>query len=190
MLGEMAGTEEVGIYSVAVRLAEIWMFIPMAIFLSVFPAIVEARATSEDLMFGRLQQLYNLMAFLAYAIAIPMTLLANWLVFTLYGEAFSRAGAMLALLIWANMFIYLEIARSAFLSSMNWTKLHFATVLLGGLVNVALNLLLIPGLGGYGAVIASIIAYWFVAHGTCFLFKPLFQTGRMLTKAIFYPKIW
>ena len=190
MLGEMAGNEEVGIYSVAVRLAEIWMFIPMAIFWSVFPAIVDARATSEDLMYGRLQQLYNLMVFLAYAIAIPVTLLADWLVSTLFGEAYARAGMMLAILIWANVFASLEIARSAFLSSMNWTRLLFVTVLLGGVINVLLNYLLIPDLGGYGAVIATLVAYWFAAHGSCFLFKPLFQTGNMLTRAMLYPKIW
>ena len=190
MLGEMAGSEEVGIYSVAVRLAEIWMFIPMAIFLSVFPAIVEARSTSEDLMYGRLQQLYNLMAFLAYSVAIPVTLLSNWLVGTLFGDAYTRAGSMLAVLIWANVFTSLEIARSASLSSMNWTRLLFVTVLLGGIVNIALNYLLIPRFGGAGAVIASLAAYWFAAHGSCFLFKPLIPTGCMLTKAILYPKIW
>jgi O-antigen/teichoic acid export membrane protein len=190
MLGEMTGSEEVGIYSVAVRLAEIWMFIPMAIFWSVFPAIVEARSTSEDLMYGRLQQLYNLMAFLAYALAIPVTLLADWLVGTLFGEAYARAGLMLAMLIWANLFASLEIARSAFLSSMNWTRLLFVTVLLGALLNIALNFLLIPHFKGYGAVIATLIAYWFAAHGSCFLFRPLFPTGRMLTRAMLYPKIW
>jgi O-antigen/teichoic acid export membrane protein len=84
----------------------------------------------------------------------------------------------------------LEIARSAFLSSMNWTRIHFVTVLLGCLLNIALNYLLIPRYGGMGAVIASLAAYWFAAHGTCFLFKPLFRTGVMLTRAMLYPKIW
>ncbi|MBE0596216.1 MAG: flippase [Desulfuromonadales bacterium] len=190
MLGEMTGIEEVGIYSVAVRLAEVWMFIPMAIFWSVYPAIVEARATSEALLYGRLQQLYNLMAFSAYALAIPVTLSANWLVGALFGEAYARAGLMLAVLIWANVFTNLEVARSAFLSSMNWTRLHLVTVSLGALLNVGLNLLLIPTYGGNGAVVASLLSYWFAAHGTCFLFKPLFRTGTMMTKAMLYPKIW
>jgi len=190
MLGEMAGSEEVGIYSVAVRLAEIWMFIPMAIFSSVFPAIVEARAESEELMNQRLQQLYNLMALLAYVVAIPVTLMSDWLVGTLFGEAYARASLMLALLVWANIFTFLEIARSAFLSSMNWTRLHFVTVLLGAAVNIALNYLLIPRFGGNGAVIASLVAYWFAAHGSCFLFRPLFKTGTMMTRAMLYPKIW
>jgi O-antigen/teichoic acid export membrane protein len=190
MLGEMTGSEEVGIYSVAVRLTEIWMFIPMAIFWSVFPAVVEARESDETLLYERLQRLYNLMALAAYAVAVPMTLLAGWLVDALYGEAFTRAGAMLAALIWATVFSNLEIARSAFLSSMNWTRIYFVTVLLGCLLNIVLNFLLIPRYGGMGAVVASLISYWFAAHGTCFLFRPLFRTGGMLTKAILYPKIW
>jgi len=190
MLGEISGSAEVGIYSVAVRLAEVWGFIPMAIFWSVFPAIVIARSTSEDLMYGRLQQLYNLMVFMAYCIAVPVTLLADWLVGTLFGADYARAGSMLALLIWANVFTSLDVARSAFLTNMNWTKLLFATVLLGGTVNVVLNAVLIPSYGGYGAVIATLVAYWFAAHGSCFLFKRLRQTGIMLTKAIIYPRIW
>jgi O-antigen/teichoic acid export membrane protein len=190
MLGQMSGSKEVGIYSVAVRLAEVWMFIPYAIFLSVFPAVVEARVSNESLLYERLQKLYNLMALTAYAVAIPTTLLAGWLVDTLFGEAYTRAGPMLALLIWANVFSNLEIARSAFLSSMNWTRIHFVTLLLGCLLNIALNSLLIPRYGGMGAVVASLVAYWFAAHGTCFLFRPLFRTGIMLTKAMLYPKIW
>jgi O-antigen/teichoic acid export membrane protein len=190
MLGEMIGSEEVGIYSVAVRLAEVWMFIPQVIFWSVFPAVVEARVSDETLLYERLQKLYNLMALAAYAVAVPMTLLAGWLVDTLFGAAYTRAGAMLAVLVWANLFSNLEIARSAFLSSMNWTRIHFVAVLLGCLLNIALNFLLIPRYGGMGAVIASVVAYWFAAHGTCFLFRPLFRTGAMLTRAMLYPKIW
>jgi O-antigen/teichoic acid export membrane protein len=190
MLGEIAGDREVGIYSVAVRMAEIWMFIPMVIFWSVFPAIVEAKLLSEELFFGRLQKLYNLMVFSAYAVAIPVTLLADWLVVLLFGEVFVRAGSLLSLLVWGNLFTNIEIARSSFLSSMNWTRIHLVTVSLGCVLNIILNYMLIPEYGSTGAVIASLISYWFAAHGTCFLFKPLIRTGTMLTKAILYPKIW
>lgn len=190
MLGEMIGSGEVGVYSVAVRLAEVWMFIPMAIFWSVFPAIIEARATSEDLMFERLQKFYNLMAFLAYSVALPVTFLADWLVGTLFGEAYLRAGMMLILLTWANVFSSLDIARNSFLTSMNWTRLYFVTVLLGATLNIALNYLLIPRFGGNGAAFASLLAYWFASHGSCFLFRPLYKTGMMMTKALVFPKIW
>lgn len=190
MLGEMVGSEEVGIYSVAVRLAEVWYFIPTAVYWSVLPSIVEAREKSDALFYDRLQKYYNLMALIAYAIAVPVTFLAGWLVPALFGEAYSRAGTMLAILIWANVFIYLEVARSSFFTAMNWNKIYFVTLLLGAVINILLNLFLIPRYGGVGAATASLIAYWFAAHGSCFLFKSLFKTGLMLSKAIAYPKIW
>lgn len=190
MLGEMVGNEEVGIYSAAVRLAEVWYFIPTAIYSSVYPSIVEALSMSEELFYGRLQKLYNMMAFIGYLVALPVMFIAGWVVEHLYGAAYSRAGSMLALLIWAGMFVNLGVARSAFMMSMNWTKIHFMSVFAGCLINVLLNYILIPHYGGMGAVIASLIAYWFAAHGACFVYKPLYKTGYMMTKAIIYPRIW
>ena len=38
MLGQMVGDEAVGIYSAAVRVSEVWYFIPTTIVASVFPA--------------------------------------------------------------------------------------------------------------------------------------------------------
>ena len=190
MLGQMVSNEEVGIYSAAVRLAEVWYFIPMAIYSSVLPSIVEAKAVSDELFYGRLQKFYNMMAFIGYAVALPVTFLAGWIVELLFGAAYARAGSMLAVLIWAGLFVNLGVARSSFLMSMNWTRVHLMTVFLGSIINVALNFLLIPRYGGMGAVIASCVAYWVAAHGSCYLYKPLLRTGNMLTKAIFYPKIW
>ena len=190
MLGEMVGKSEVGIYAVAVMLAEVWYFIPMAITSSVFPSVVEARQSGEELFQDRLQRYYNLMSFLGWAVALPVTLVANWVVGLFFGPSYAMAGPMLTGLIWGGLFINLSIARSSFLTIMNWTRLHFVTDLLGCLLNVALNLYLIPRYGGMGAVIASLVAYWFVAHGSCYLFPPLVRTGNMITRAMVYPKFW
>ncbi len=190
MIGEMVGSREVGIYSVAVQLVEAWFFIPGIIVSSVFPSIVEAKDMGESVFYERLQQLYNFMAFTAYVIAVPVTFIAGWVIKTLYGGAYSKAGPMLAVLIWSILFTNLGVARSTFLTTMNWTKVHFLTVGLGCVINVILNYFLIPLYGGLGAVIASCVAYWFAAHGACFMYRPLYKTGFMLTKAMFYPKIW
>ncbi|HUI44936.1 MAG TPA: flippase [Nitrospirota bacterium] len=190
MLGEMVSNEEVGIYSAAVRVAEAWYFVPMAVFSSVYPSVVEAKTMSDDLFYERLQRLYKFMAFIGYAVAVPASLLSGFLINILYGARYHRAGAMLAVLVWAGLFVSIGVARSSFLMSMNWTKLHFMTVLMGSLLNVVLNLALIPLYGGMGASIASCAAYWLAAHGSCFLYRPLRKTGLMLTKALIYPKFW
>jgi O-antigen/teichoic acid export membrane protein len=190
MIGEMVGNRELGIYSVAALIAEALYFIPTAVSSSLFPSVVEAKSISEELFYGRLQQFYNLMAFLAYAVALPVTFLAGWGMPLLFGTAYTRASAMLIGLVWAGIFINLMIARSYYMIAMNWTRLHFITDFLGCVINVAINLILIPRYGGMGAVVASCIAYWFVAHGSCFLFRPLFRTGGMLTRALLYPRFW
>lgn len=190
MIGEMVGNRELGIFAVAAMIAEALYVIPLAIYPSVFPGIVEAMGQTEELFDARMQQFYNLMALLGYLVALPVTLLAGWLVPLMFGEAYGKAAALLAGLVWAGLFFNLMVARSQFLTAMNWTRLHFITDFLGCVFNVGLNLFLIPRYGGMGAVVASIISYWFVAHGSCFVFKPLFKTGTMMTKAMLYPKIW
>ena len=190
MIGEMAGDKEVGVYSVAVQLVEAWYFLPGIIISSVFPSIVEAKSMDDTVFYERLQKLYNFLALMAYVVAIPVTFLAGWVVKILFGVPYAKAGPMLSLLIWSILFTNLGVARSTFLTAMNWTKIHLMTVSLGCIINVGLNYLLIPRYGGMGAVIASCIAYWFAAHGSCFLYKPLHKTGSMLTKAILFPKFW
>jgi O-antigen/teichoic acid export membrane protein len=190
MLGAIRGDEELGVYSISVRLTEIWILIPGAIITSAFPSIVKAKEVSEKLFYDRLQKLYNLVALIAYAIAIPAAVLGPWLVPVMFGVKYAAAGPILAILIWSNLFVSLGTARGAFLRSMNWAKFHLVTTSLGCLANVLLNMILIPHWGGLGAAIATVAAYWLAVHGSCFLVKRLRRTGRMLTRALVWPRIW
>jgi O-antigen/teichoic acid export membrane protein len=190
MLGTMAGNEELGLYSAAVRLTEAWNFIPIAICSSVFPAIALAETNDEDLFNKHMQKLYNLMALTAYCIAIPVTLLSHVIVDLLFSSAYAKTGSLLPVLIWTVLFTNLNAARNVFMVSKNWLKINLVSTLLGCILNVLLNYLLIPVYGAMGAIIASLISYWFAVHGTCFIFKPLRATGWMLTRAMFYPKFW
>jgi O-antigen/teichoic acid export membrane protein len=189
MLGMMAGDREVGIYSVAVRLAEVWYFVPAALVATVFPSVVLARGVSEELFYNRLQKLYDSVSALCYAIAIPVTLVGPWVVRLLYGADYADAGTVLVALIWTLHFTGLGMARSAFLTTMNWTRVHLLTVGAGAALNIALNLWLIPRHGALGAAFASLVAYWFAAHGSCFIYPPLFKTGRMITRSLVLPRI-
>jgi len=184
MLGQMKQSAELGLYAVAVRLVEVWYLVPAAIVTSVFPGIVELHGRDEATFHDRLQKLYNLMVAISYAVAIPTTFLAPWVVRLLFGAEYAAAAPMLAVLVWSLPFTSLGLARGAYLNTMNWNREYLVTVTAGCVVNVALNLLLIPRLGGMGAVIASCAAYWVAAHGSCFLIPRLVPTGVMLTRAL------
>lgn len=159
MLGQMIGDQAVGIYSAAVRISEVWYFIPMAIVASVFPAIVEAKKKSEKLYYQRLQKLYDLMVLLALAVALPMTFLSSWLIDLLFGQAYAPAGPVVAIHIWAALFVFLGVASSKWFLTENRQILSFQRTLSGALVNVVLNLFMIPKYGATGAAYATVISY-------------------------------
>jgi O-antigen/teichoic acid export membrane protein len=190
MLGNMVGNEELGNYSVAVQLSEVWYFLPMVISSSIFPAIIEAEVVSEELFLAHMQRLYRLMVFIAYAIALPVAYFAPQIVKLLFSSAFAAAGPLAALLVWAGVFTGLGAARNVLIIAKNWTRVNLVTIFLGGALNILLNFWLIPKYGAMGAVVATIISYWFAIHGTCFMFKQLRQAGWMMTRAMLYPKFW
>lgn len=190
MLGQMADSHEVGIYASAVKVAEIWFFIPSAIVASVFPNIVKAKESGEREFHGRLQKLFNLLAFIGYAIAIPTTFLAGFVVHLLYGDAYAAAAPMLVVLIWSDLFVNLGVARNSYLLAMRWNWSLFAMAASGAVANVLLNLVLIPRYGGLGAAFATCFSYWLAAHGACYFYKPLRRVAGMLTRSLLYPRFW
>jgi O-antigen/teichoic acid export membrane protein len=158
MLGQMHDDEAVGIYSAATRISEVWYFIPTAIAATVFPAILEAKTRSEDQYHVRLQKLYDLMAFISVGVALPMTFLSTIIVTSLYGEAYLGAGPVLAIHIWAAVFVFLGVASNQWFLAENRQILSFQRTALGAVVNVGLNLWWIPLYGAVGAALATVAA--------------------------------
>ena len=181
MLGQMLGDQAVGIYSAAVRISEVWYFIPGVIVASVFPSIVEARKTDKNLYYERLQKLYDLIVWIAFAVAIPMTFLSSWLVTVLFGNDYNEAGPILSIHIWSALFVFLGVASSNWFLVENRQILSFQRTALGALANFILNLFLIPKYGVIGAAYATVISYSVVA-----LFYDLLQkeTRRMFRMKI------
>lgn len=158
MLGQMLGDESVGIYSAAVRISEVWYFIPMTITASVFPSIIKVKKTNEAKYYQRLQKLYDIMVLLALAVAIPMTFLSEFVVTLLFGNAYIQAGSVLSIHIWAGIFVFLWVASGRWFIIEGLQKYAFYRNLLGAIVNVSLNLILIPKFGIIGAAWATVVS--------------------------------
>ncbi|MBW6440675.1 flippase [Patescibacteria group bacterium] len=156
----MLGNEEVGFYAVAVRLSEVWYFIPIAAISSLFPAIINAKKKSEELYHLRLQQLYDLMVWIAVAIALPVTFLSPFIIKTLYGDSYLPAASVLSIYIWAGVFVFLGVVSSQWLIAENFTKISFLGTFVGATINLILNFILIPKYGINGAAIATLISYF------------------------------
>jgi PST family polysaccharide transporter len=158
MLGQMLNDKAVGIYTAAVRISEAWYFIPVAIVGSVFPALLDAKKTSETLYLEKFQKLYDILVMVALVVAIPVTFLANPIVEELFGKAYIEAGTILSIHIWTALFVFLGVASGKWFLAENRQLLAFQRVFLGMVVNIALNLALIPKYGGVGAAVATLVS--------------------------------
>jgi len=174
MLGQMIGDSEVGVYSAAVRISEIWYFIPGAIVSSVAPAIYAAKEKSESLYYQRIGQLLSLMTCISLAIALPMSFLSDKIIMVMFGSRYAEAGAILAVHIWTSLFVFMGLATSPWFIAEGLNHVSLGKTLFGAILNIILNLFLIPKYAGLGAAIATIISQAAAAF-VCNAFDPRTQ---------------
>lgn len=163
MLGEMVGDEAVGLYSAATRISEVWYFIPMALASSVSPSIYAAKEANEFLYYQRIEKLLRLLVLLSIVFAVPISFLSGTIITMLFGNGYAAAGQILATHIWASLFVFMGVGTSSWFISEGLTHLSLRRTVVGAIINVFLNLLLIPTYAGLGAAIATVISYAFAA---------------------------
>ena len=184
MIGGLYGDIEVGYYTIAARLSQIWYFIPMVIGVSVFPALIAKRSVNKELFKLKLQKVYSFLTFFAVLISIPFVLFADQIVIMLFGEEYANSGNMLAIHVMSLIFIFHISLRSRVLLLEGLTKFIAIDYAILVVLNIILNLVLIPTYGGIGAAIASLIS-WFVSA----IFSPLLNSRasdsiRMFIKSL------
>jgi PST family polysaccharide transporter len=159
MIGQMIGDEAAGIYAAATRVSEVWYFIPMVIVATVFPTLMSSKMQSEGRYHARLQRLYDAMVWISILISAPISLLASPIIKVMYGNSYAEAGSVLAIHIWASVFVFLGTASGKWFMIENRLVMGLCRTLLGAGFNIALNLAFIPRFGPLGAAWATLVSY-------------------------------
>lgn len=155
----MIDATAVGLYDSAVKLSEVWSFIPVIMVTSLYPAIVNSKKTSEEIYASRLGKLALLFLVIAIGIAIPVTIFAPFIIKLLYGIKFIGAIPVLKIYVWANIGLFLGTLINQYLITENYRKILSFIAFIPMACNVALNLLWIPVYGIEGAAYATLISY-------------------------------
>ena len=175
---------QLGIYMTAASLSENWYFIPVAIVTSVFPAIMHARKTDMERYYKRLQNMYDLMIVLSVSIALVMSLGSNLIYHLLYKRPYWPGAPVLAVHVWAGVFVFLGSASGQYLIAEGYFKLSMLRTGVGAIVNIILNLFFIPQYGIIGAAYATLVAYA-VATFFILLIPKTRGQGMMMLRSLF-----
>ncbi len=182
-LVHLASIEEVGLYEIGVRIASA-MVLLLTAFRMAWPAF--AYSIEDD---GEAKRTYafvlTYLVVVASWLALALGLLAPWLVRLLTQPEFYEGERVVAPLAFGGMAYAAYIVMAIGVGRAKRTQFNWAITGLAAVVNVALNLILIPAYGIMGAAVATVVAYVVMFLGMTWyaqrVFPVPYQWRRVLT---------
>jgi O-antigen/teichoic acid export membrane protein len=184
-LVKLTDTAEVGLYSVGVRIASA-MVLLLTAFRMAWPAFAYS-IQSDDEAKRTYAWVLTYLIVLSTWIATALTLLSPWLVAWLTAPAYASASRVVGPLAFAAVSFGGFIVLSIGIGRARRTQFNWVITGVAAIVNVTLNLTLIPIYGMMGAAIATVAAYTVMFAGMAWwaqrIFPVPYQWRRVLTAA-------
>ena len=183
MLSLMQGNEVVGWYNAAYRLILILLFIPGIINSAIFPSMSKFYISSQNALKLMCEKYFKIMLIIGIPIGVGTTLLASKIILLIFGNEYRPSIIALQILVWTMVFTFAGAAFVKLFESINKqiiiTKISGICVI----VNILLNLLLIPKFSYIGASVATVITE-FILVGSIFIFAYKFSYGIESKKVV------
>jgi polysaccharide transporter, PST family len=159
MLNVLRGEGEVGIYSAAVKLSEIWYIIPVAVMNTYFPSLIKKFETNKNAYWRHLRFLFDSLFWFAIVVALFIVLTAPLIIHIIYGADYQASANVLAIHFFSGIGVFKGSVTSKHLVLIKRNQVTFMRVFLGVILNVILNVILIPKYGAEGAAWATLISF-------------------------------
>jgi O-antigen/teichoic acid export membrane protein len=157
LLGFLKGNAQVGWYNAAIKIVMVLLVVPLLYNQAMVPSISALFVQSLPRLERLIAESIRLMAFLAVPIMVGGILLARKIIYFLYGTWYDQSAVCLQILFVAVAVIYVMFAMGSLVLYCGREKLYMVAVTTGALVNVGVNLSLIPWIGIKGAAAATVL---------------------------------
>jgi O-antigen/teichoic acid export membrane protein len=124
---------------------------------SVFPLMSGYFKQSPESLTKAYAMAFRLMISIILPVAVVVTLLAPRIIGLLYGSKFSASAPALSILIWAQVFVYVNAVMHFMIISVKRQKATMINLALVAFLNIALNYTLIPAHGFIGTGSSRVI---------------------------------
>ena len=187
MLEAMRPISEVGVYAVAAKISEVWYVLPQGLIAAMYPKLLEIAKTQPKRYEALLQRGFDWLFITAFSTSVVMLFIGPWLIELLFGAEYVLAGQILQLHIFASVFVYMRVLLSQWLVTISFAQFALFRESSGAVVNILLNLWLIPLYGVWGAAIATIVSYAVSSYVCLWFFARTRKIAWMMTKAMAFP---
>ncbi len=157
LLSVLSGDQAVGFYSVPYKVTYAWQFIPAAFAASLFPGFSSYFKTAQDKLSDIFVRGVVYLAALGWPISLGIAALAPKIITSLY-PAYSESIMPLQILIMSLVFLFVTFPVGSLLPACDKQKRHTVNIAVATLINIVLNLFLIPVYGASGAAWSALIS--------------------------------
>ncbi len=186
MLSVLIGDRELGWYSVAYKITFALQFIPSAFAASMYPAMSNYFQHAHEKLAHLFEKTMNLLMLLSVPIAAGTIVIAQPLIIAVYTNEFSNSVLPLQILIAAMPAIFLSFPVGSMLNACN--KQYINTINLGVtmVINIILNILLIPHFQHVGASIAAVVSLYYLFFANVYFVDSitLYNKRLLITQAL------
>lgn len=159
MIGAMLSDADVGWYSVAIFVALVGRFVPDAFIVSARPLLLKLKREDDSAFAANFQALAFGAILLSAVLGVGLLVLGPSAISLVYGEAYAPAGQILRVLCFTAVFATMNRMRDLYFLACGLNHYSLTFALLGAVVNILLNLIVIPRWGLIGAAAATFCAY-------------------------------
>ena len=183
MIGQIMSDTAVGIYSVGVRLAEVFIFVGLTVASSIFPRLIELNEKEFAKEFVRF---IRLPFYVLFILSIFVAVTSELIVPIIFGQEYLGSAPVLSILVFSVPITYISVMSSKYLLRKGMQREIMYRQVIGVVVNIAMNLLLIPSMGIVGAAIATVLTDVIISVGMDLKRKEFKSLLDMKIRAIFF----
>lgn len=159
MLGNMLDKSSVGYYSIALTISSMWSIIPGALIETLSPILYDEAKKNREKYLRRLKQSYAIIFWLNTIYSLCVCIFSKWIIFLLYGEDYLSATMTLRIVVWYYGISTMSTLNQVYLANDNKNQYINIFFLVGLVVDIILNMIMIPIWGINGAAIATLITH-------------------------------
>ena len=189
LLKQLCDDSSVGYFTTATTVCAMWVFVLQAIIDSVYPTILNLKGKDQLQYERKNRQLYAIVFYVSCMVSVGFLVLGDFVIKILYGEAYMPAADILKVVSWYTAFSYLGVARNAWIVSEGKQKYLKYIYGAAAILNVVMNLILIPVMGTIGAATATLITQILTSIVLPIMFKELRPNTRLMLEAICLRKL-
>ncbi|AEF97064.1 flippase [Methanotorris igneus] len=163
MLSYMVGNLVVGWYNAAYRIILVFLFIPIIVNAAIYPIMSRYYITSNKSLKIICEKYFKIMLTIGLPLGILITVFAEEVVLSIFGQDYHGTIIALKILIWGLVSIFANAPFVKLFESINRQSLVTKVTGFAMVMNIILNILLIPKFSYIGASITTLVTEFTIA---------------------------